>query len=210
LPLVPDSVKKRLSFSRLLPLAAFTVSAVLVLIPFIRGYSALRRMSLDSAADGSIEPRVVVPKGNLAAYALSISALREEPAITALNAPAQWVHLLVCLAMDTSAQWHPAGVSPGLWRVVSFPFYALPAWFFLGRGLDAFLKRTRLRRADAVASVGLALLFLSVSAVLRFDLNAAERQGQATWFMQGFGCWGILIAIPFAAWVWQRNTTVPA
>ena len=202
---MPVSVKIRLSFAWLVPLAAFTVSAVLVLIPFIRGYSALRAMSADSAADGSMEPRIVVPEGNLAAYALSISALREEPAITAMNAPAQWVQILVCLAMESSFRWHPAGMSAGMWRVVSFPFFALPAWFFLGRGLDAFLRRVRLGPADAVASIVLSLMFLSVSAVLRFGLTAIERRAQASWFMQGFGCWGILIAIPFAAWIWQRK-----
>jgi len=208
--LVPVSIKVRFSFAWLVPLAAFTLSAVLVLIPFIRGYSALRAMSADSAADGSIEPRIVVPEGSLAAYALSISALREEPAVTALNAPAQWVHLLVCLAMDKGAQWRPAGISAGMWQVMSFPFYALPAWFFVGRGLDAFLKRTRLGPADAVASVLLSALFLFVSAALRFGFTATGRQPQASWFMQGFGFWGILIAVPFAAWIWQRSTAGPA
>jgi hypothetical protein len=91
----------------------------------------------------------------------------------------------------------------GMW----YPLCALPAWWFVGRGIDGALKKTRMRRIDLIVSTVLLLISLTISAGLRFGLSTQERAADdhLQSVILGFGLWAILIFSPAAAWFLQRG-----
>jgi hypothetical protein len=201
--------RSAVSASLLLPLLALLVSATLVLIPTVRAYVFLERAAqqkeIITVESGST--RFAMPTDKALIFAIYEAALRTQGQITVLNAPGQFFHVLVSRIIAGNGNWYPTVIGPSTWRVLIFPFYALPAWFFVGRGLDGLFRRKRLRKAEMVMSLSLAVIFLTFSLGLRFGLSATEREGQLMldWYIYGFALWGILIAIPFIAWLRQRG-----
>jgi hypothetical protein len=199
-------MKRAGSFWFLCPAAAVLISAGLVVVPALRDY-----LNLHHAARGArflTMGQFVVPTDNLLPMSMEMSAVRQQGAITLLNAPGQVFYLLIAVSVGHSSHWYPASIGPALWRVLSFPFCAFPAWFFLGRALDGWFAGTRLRRADLVVGATLFTLFLALSAGLRFGLSPEERAGQGLLFwgyIYGFALWAGLMTIPVVAWFRQRK-----
>lgn len=199
-------VKRSGSIWFALPITAVLLSAGLVVVPALRDYLNLRH-----AAQGKVVTlgRFSVPADNLFPISIRMLALRHQGAITLLNAPGHALYLLISVAFGHSSHWYPASIGPALWRFYSFPFCALPAWFFLGRGLDAWLATTRLRRADLVLGLTLFTLFLVLSAGLRFGLSPQERADQdpqLLWgYVYGFALWSAFMTIPVVAWIKQAK-----
>jgi hypothetical protein len=75
--------------------------------------------------------------------------------------------------------------------VVSLPFFAIPAWFFVGRGIDALPRRRRVQRTEVLISAFCAVIFLIMSAGLRFGPANSEQADQelVMWYIARFG-WG--------------------
>lgn len=130
-----------------------------------------------------------------------------EKPITILNAPAKFVEVFVSLLVAHKGNWHPASFLSSTWHALIYPVYALPAWLYVGVGVDALMGRCLIRRWNASLSVFLALTFTVLFFGFRFGMPAAEREGQEllNWFIDGFALWGVLFAIPFAAWLLRRK-----
>jgi hypothetical protein len=190
------------------PIAAILLSAGLVVVPALRDYLTLRH-----AAQGAkivTMGRFGIPTDHLFRVSIEMSAFRRQGTITLLNAPGQVLYLLIGVLVGHSSHWSPDSLGPAIWRVFSFPLCALPAWFFLGRALDACFASTRLRRADLVIGLTLFTLFLILSAGLRFGLSPEERAGQDLLFFSyiyGFALWASLMTIPLVAWIRQKICT---
>jgi hypothetical protein len=91
--------------------------------------------------------------------AVEMNAIREHGTIALVNAPG---HLLgISLATGRpSRERIPDSLGPFLWRVLSIPLFAVPAWFFVGRGMDGFHLHQRMSLFDFVLSAILVLLSL--------------------------------------------------
>jgi hypothetical protein len=199
-------VKRNGSLWFALPIVAILLSAGLIVVPALRDYLSLRHAA--QGAEVVAVGRFGIPVERLFSISIQMSALRHQGAIILLNAPGHALYLLISVALGHRSHWSPASVGPGLWRVYSFPFCALPAWFFLGRALDAWFASTRLRRADLVIGLTLFTLFLIISAGLRFGLSPQERADQDPLlggYIYGFALWAGLMTIPVVAWIRQRK-----
>jgi hypothetical protein len=209
-----SSAKKRLnSFAYLLPLLELLFGAATMFVPallfffssethgawrwervaVIRGYSD----------DNSFRP---FPSGRLR----PAGWWAEKPA-TILNAPAKFVEVVVSLLVAQKANWHPASLLPSTWHALIYPVYALPAWIYIGFGIDAGIGRCLVRRWNVVLSLFLSLTFAVLFCGFRFGMSAAEREGQEllSWFIEGFALWAALFAIPFFAWLLRRKRETP-
>ena len=191
-----------------LPLFAVLLSAAIVLVPAIRTY--LRRRAAIGSGDRLMltigEFQMMIPKGRMLRSAVEMNAMREQGTISLLNAPGYVLGALAWQLVIHHARGFPDSLGPFIWRALSVPLYAIPAWFFVGRGIDGLLMRRLMRLFDLVMSTILVLLSLMVSVGLQFGLSASERTGDdlLVYLISGFAWWTLLFAFPLSAWVRQR------
>lgn len=140
---------------------------------------------------------------------VEMSAYRQQRAVILLNAPGQLLYSLALISTGRDGHWCSPSIDPALWRAISLPVCAFPAWFFLGRAIDSWFGGARLGRADLVISATLLILFLALSMGLRFGLSPRERDDQDFFFwgfVYGFALWAGLLMIPVVTWVKQRKS----
>lgn len=198
---------RKTSLSVLVPFGALLCSVLLPLLFALRVYFRLKTAAhgAPTVSFGSAPYRFTIPTDHLLSFAFSGTALWAEGPIRAINAPALAVDLLVSLIFSGNGNWHPESILMATWVILAFPVYALPAWWFVGRGFDGLLNRKRIRVFEMVIAAILTTSFLALAAMLRFGMSAAERGDRADWYMYGFTFWGLLVAVPFVAWVCQRT-----
>jgi hypothetical protein len=205
-----DKSKFRLRFalSLWLPVFAVLLSAAIVLVPAIRVY--LRWKASIGSGDMLMltagKFQMMIPREHMLRSAVEMNAMREQGTISMLNAPGHLLGALASQLLVHHANGFPDSLGPFLWRVLSTPLFAIPAWFFAGRGIDGLLLRRRMRLPDLVLSVIFVVLSLALSAGLRFGLSESERAGDvlSVSYVFGFAWWSLLFAFPLSAWVRQR------
>jgi hypothetical protein len=158
--------------------------------------------------------QMTIPSNHFFSFAFDRAGLRADKLIFVLDLPAKAMELIVSLLMSSrTGNWHPASLLPSTWRALTYPFYALPAWFYVGASVDALLGRRHVSRWNMILSLILSLMLVTLCCGLRFGISAAERQGQDLlgWAIEGLALWAILFSIPFVAWIKQRSkrTTAP-
>lgn len=191
------------------PIAAVFLSAGVVLLPALHDYANLRRVARGSK---SISTGIfVIPTDHLFRMSVDMSAYRQQRTVILLNAPGQLLYSLALLPTGRDPHWCPASVDPFLWRTVSLPVCAFPVWFLLGRAIDAWFGKIRLRRADLFVGATLLILFAALSAGLRFGSPPQERSGEDFFFwgfVHGFALWAGLMTIPVVTWLKQRKSPI--
>jgi len=195
------------SLSLLVPFSALYCSALFTLQSALTLYFRLKIAAhgAPTVSFGSAPYRLTIPTEHLLSFAFSGTALWAEGPIRAIHAPALLVDLFVSFIFSGNGNWHPESILMSTWVILAFPVCALPAWWFLGRGFDGLLNRTRIRVVEMVIGAVLATSFLALAAILGFGMSAAERGYQADSYMYGFTFWGLLVAVPFIAWIRQRT-----
>jgi hypothetical protein len=197
---------KRLPLSALVPLAA--LAAWSSLVPVEVGLTMYR---LHRAAKGSDTVQIhagkfetTIQRRNWLPFALERVSYRYEHTIQAANVPGIVIETLISLPLSWPALWHPNGLTVAAWRTLSYPFFCLPAWWFLGRGLEGLVGRRPLHLAMFVSSLVLSLVCVVLLLGLGFGVSAADRS-EVTWVLWGLGFWAFAFALPAFAWVRQRR-----
>lgn len=203
---------QRLRFSILLPLLALLTSGTLFLIPAYQGYNAL--VAAPVAGSKIIlttrTTTVEIPRDHAFRMASFMASLKVEGKIVALNMPGHFFQVLIAILMGKNAHWLPESIGPALWRVIAFPIFAAPGWWFVGEGLDNLLRGRKVGKASIIASSVLSIAFATFAALLRFGLTESERNDQEMlgYYMLGLALWSLLLAVPAFSWI--RWKTYPA
>src|SRR5882672_4764495 len=197
--------KLRFAFSLWLPVSAVLLSAAIVLVPAIRVYlrwkAAIGNGATLMLTMGKFQ--MMIPRDHVLRSAVEMNAMQEQGTIALLNAPGHLLGTLASQLVVHHGNGFPESLGPFLWRVLSLPLFAIPAWFFAGRGIDGLLLRRRMRLFDLVLSAILVLLSLVLSALLRFGLSESERAGEKimVYYIFGYAWWSLVFAFPLSAWV---------
>ncbi len=197
-------------FALLLPLVTLVFWSAVILAPALLFFFSLKNAAHGS---GSVsfatgEGQMTIPARSFLAVAFDRAGWLGEHAITVVEVPAIFVGAVMSLIVARTADWHPASLLPSTWRSLIYPLYGLPAWYYVGRGIDALLGHKRVGRGNMITSITLALASGVLCCGFRFGMSAAERQGQLTWSIEGLALWAVLFAIPFVAWLRQRGKSV--
>lgn len=195
----------RVSFSLLLPLLELTLWLVLVPTQAVWVYVHLRQM-----AAGSSELRLqagefslTIRRKEFLAYALTSVTMRTSPILATINFPGVFIEAPVSAVLRGGPHaWHPLVYTWESWREISFPLFCLPAWWFAGRGLDAFLGWRRPRWWTLLIGTMLCAGFLTLLLGFRFGMSSEDRAG-TEWLLWGCGLWTLMFA-PFPAY-WVRR-----
>jgi hypothetical protein len=205
---------ERIRLSIILPIFAFVLSATAFLISAFQGYRALRAAPVKGSMIVLSNGRNTfeIPREGAMRAAWFMAGLAVEWKIVALNMPGHFFQLLIAVLLGKSAHWFPESLGPALWRVIAFPIFAAPGWWFVGNGLDNLVRMRKGRTTGIVASIVLAVLFAALALMLRFGLTESERNDQEmlSSYILGLALWVFLFAIPAFAWIrWKvRSSTV--
>ncbi len=178
---------------------------MLLVMPTALTAYQLYRAARDS---GSVSIRTrhfetTVPRQRCLAFALETESFRCSHAITAANLPGIFVEVSISLPTSWPNSWCPSGLSLEAWRALSLPFFCLPAWWFVGTGLDGLLKGRRLHWTAPVTGSVLCIFCAVLLVGLSFE-RAADDHGLA-WVYCGLGFWTIAFGVPPLAWILQRR-----
>lgn len=125
-----------------------------------------------------------------------------------IDVPANFVELPIDRLLPTWPEtWYPDGFTVSSWRAVTFPFYALPFWWFAGLGLDTLFRRRHL--AWPVLVLGSALCMVSALGAVALT-QAGERPFDAPGVdlpvVIGAYLWALLFAAFPVAWALHRRS----
>jgi len=192
----------RIHFAVLLPILELTLWAVLVPTQTAYVYFRLAQLSRGSSTVelGNESYQFSIPRDRLLIWSLNSVGTRESHTVTAINMPGMFGEVLVSLPTTWPSSWHPQGWPLDAWRALAFPFLALPAWWFAGRGLDSLLRWRRPRWWTLLAGSLLCAGFLTLLCGFRFGMSAEERLG-SNWILWGCAFWAVVFATFPAAWI---------
>ena len=172
--------------------------------------AGLAFLSLKHAAHGT--PSAVIGRGSSTVFeipadafprfALTAAAMRLEEPFAILHTPAHFVDLVIAYVVAQKPFWSPNTVAPAVWQCITYPLFAVPAWFFVGQGIDGLRNGGSTKRSLAMIGAVLVLFFGVVAAVLQFGL--AQDPGLVPGRVEGFTLWTLLFAIPIFAWLKRR------
>ena len=195
----------RTPFALLLPVAELAVTWVL-LVPVQTGfiYYRLRNAAVNSDGirirSGSFD--LSLRRKQFLLFALESTLVRQSHTISGLNLPGGFVQGLISLPTSRPGTWHPAALTLDSWRSLTFPFFCLPAWWFVGNGLDGLVGRKRLPVAILLSGSVLCVLFLT--AVVGYFTSPPSDQADLRWVMPGVGFWALAFGVLPLTWFRQR------
>ncbi len=194
----------------LLPILDLVSWGLMVLAPTILAYFHFKHIA-DASGKFSIGPTMVVEPQNLFGFAFQMTAWAVEKVVIVMDAPACFFDPVISLLVSGKTNWYPESLGHSAWRVLTFPFFVLPAWSYVGSGIDALIGKKRVGKGNMIFGLVMAGLLIVIAGGVRFGLSAAERQDQEflPWFVAGFVVWAILFAVPFVAWLRQRKRLGP-
>jgi len=192
---------KSRSFAFLLPLSAFLVSIALLIVRTAWSLFVLRHAAhgANTAVIGTDANTFVVQSHDFLRLSFMAASVRSTELITILNFPAHFVDLLISYLVARKPFWWPDLLGPAEWLCLTYPFLALPAWVYVGFGVDALLQRKRVRTWNMVLSAILTLIFGVMATGFYFALR--DDPGLLPGSIAGFTLWTFLSSIPFLAWL---------
>jgi hypothetical protein len=196
-----------LQFSLVLPLICLVIWVTAVLVPttviFLQMKSRANGAGSLTIRTATIE--ATIPPDDFFPFALHGATIRTAKAVAGINVPGLFIEAGLSSVTSWPHRLYPSRYLLESWRALVFPIYALPAWWYAGRGIDGFVGRVRLRVVETIVSTLVSLAFIGLGVGLQFGLSQSERDADLIWFTCGLIFWGALIAIEPAGWLRQRR-----
>jgi hypothetical protein len=194
----------RIPFSHILPLIDLALLVVLVFVPItmtaLHLYEASKGSGQVTIHSGQIE--MTFPRSQIVPWAIRTATISKAHLVKAINLPGTIFDILISLPTSWPSTWHPAALAPETWDTLVYPFYCLPFWWLVGRGLDGTVNNERLHWSLLLTGTLLSGTCLALTLAFRLDMSVSERIG-ADWFIRGFAGWTIAFAVLPIAWIMQ-------
>ncbi len=201
-----------LPFSMLLPLLALTVWVGIVAVPTTLTFNQLQQIGRTghNATVGVNKFHTTITPQSFLPYALNQAVITRSHAITALNLPGAILAMPVSIATTWPDEWYPQRLDLWTWRALTVPIYCLPMWWLAGVGIDALLRRRRLRWPLAFLATFLGAVLVLLFVVTAIGRQTPDRVG-GLWVYAGLTQWILLLTTLPAAWLRQRRSvTAPS
>jgi hypothetical protein len=194
----------QLPFSLLLSALDLTLWVFLALVPATLYYFGSLADSSGSRSAYMRQLRVLdLTPREFAALALDDEMEGSGKVMTALNLPGLIVEAATSLPTAWPESWHPSFIELFAWRALSYPIYALPAWWLAGASIDALLRRRRVHLAAAVPTALLSAFCLVAAIMIPLTATSGDRSDR--WMIVGFPLWAILFGLTPLSWWMQRR-----
>lgn len=184
---------QRISSAALLPLAELSLWCALVLLPtlFIYGQLyVLQARGNASLGSGQFE------------FWLATVCEHRFYTIVNLNLPGALVGAPLSVPAASYLRSHPRVFSVRTWHTVTMPFFCIPAWWFLGLGIDAALTRKRLHWG--LHAIGSILCCVCIAALVGILTSPPADKTDLLPFMPGAIFWVVAFGLFPLNWLLQR------
>lgn len=178
--------------------------ATIVVIPGLLFFARLKQMAHGSGSVslGSGELVFTIPSDRFFEVAFDRVGWAGN-ALMSLNTPAKFVDTFISwiLLRIGILPWPPS-LGQSTWHVLIYPFYALPAWIYIGFAVDAVMGLRHIRKWNMILSLLLVLTCASLFCEYQLGTPTAER---SLGTIDGLAIWVVLFSIPIAAWLRQNK-----
>ena len=194
--------EERLPLSHILPVVDLALLVLFVIVPI-----TLTSAHLYEASKGSSQVEIhsgqfdmTLPRAQIVPLAIRMVTVSKAHIMKAINLPGMIFDILISLPTSWPYNWHPAALLLDTWDALVYPFFCLPFWWLVGRGLDGVIHKDRLHWSLLLIGTLLSGLCIVFSFGFRFGVPAADRDG---WLLVGFIGWTIAFAVLPIAWITQ-------
>lgn len=198
----------RLPFSLLLPLLDLFLWVVVAAIPttFLYMNASQIASSEPNLTEKIGSTRFPATRDQYIAAAVENSMERTGQVMTAINEPATLAEMLESLPTSWPESWHPQSLELFSWRALTYPLLCLPAWWLVGRSLDALFFSRRLHWPALLTGTIFCLLFIICFFGILLGTPPAPAD-DGSWACQGLAFWSALFFVsPVAWWLqWRRS-----
>lgn len=196
---------RRLPFSILIPLLALVACSAFLLFPTLILFDHLRHVPAvgGNVYLGNQMIQVAAPRRHLLWWSFGIATFARAHIVMGINLPGFALHSLFSSLFSGSPFWQPPGMMPDAWRAIVSPILCLPAWWFVGRGIDGIFGTRRLGWPTVVIGAILAAFLLTFIFGFEFGMSPEEQQ-TTTVPMWSFTLWAVAFAVGPIAYLKQR------
>lgn len=187
-------------FAVILPLFSIVVWVLLVLFPL--SFQSLFFANSNRFVAILTRLWLAFPGNRFFLLGMTIPEEQRSWFVMALNLPAFPAELLESIGTWPDS-WSPPAFSIFQWRMLTFPLLALPAWSYVGRGIDALRFRIVLSVWDMIGGSCLGLGCATLCGGLAFTLPISDRDVLLVFTTVGFALWALLFATVAVAAVQQ-------
>ena len=143
---------QRISCAFLLPIAELALWSALVLVPTLLMYGRFYSLQKHgNASIGSGQFELILPRDRWLGFSLATVCERRFHTIVNLNLPGGLIGAPLSVPAASYFRTHASGLSVQTWHIVTMPFFCLPAWWFVGPGMEGALTRKLLHWALRLA-----------------------------------------------------------
>lgn len=202
------SKNRHCSFAYLLPIVVLLFWAVILVIPGVLFFTRLKQLAHGSGSVswGSGGVVFTIPSDRFFEDALDRVEWWAGKPLMIVNTPGKFADTFISLVLVRMGipPW-PQSMGQSTWHALIYPFYALPAWIYVGFAVDAVMGRRHIRNWNLILSFILVLTCASLFCGFQFGTPVAERSLETSWFIDGLAIWAVLFSIPVAAWLRQKK-----
>jgi hypothetical protein len=186
----------RIPFSHILPVIDLALLVVLVFVPItitaLHLYQASKGSNNVEIHSGQLD--MALPRDQIVPFAIRTVTVAKAHTIVAINFPGVLLQALISLPRSRTSSWHPAALLLATWCALVFPFFCLPFWWLVGRGLDGVLTKERLHWS--LLLTGTVLFAICVAAIVGYWFPMpADARPELAWVMKGCIGWTIAFAV---------------
>jgi len=156
-----------------------------------------------SARIGSGQFELVLPKDRWLAFSVARVCEQRFHTIANLNLPGIIVGAPFSLPAVAFLRRHPTMLSPKSWHTVTVAFFGLPAWWFVGLGVERLL--TRRRMPWSALAFGSALCLACIAFAIGIVTSAPIDKVDLLPFLPGALLWTIAFGLFPFLWMLQKS-----
>ena len=200
-------LQRLLSFAILLPLLDVVIWAALALTPAVLLFIQSHDTSIGPKDAVSVDYSFDVQRDDSYTIPLTEKKVSRSRTIGTVALPATIVETVISSPSMLASSWHAADFYLDSFRSLTYPLYCIPAWWFVGTGVDGLFGKRKIGLPSRLAGTVLTIVLITIVIGLRSAPHGSDPNGQFNWIMRALGIW-ILMFTVFPT-VWLKQALMP-
>ena len=195
--------QRLVSFAIFLPFVDFLIWAALALTPAALLFIQSQDTSIGPKGGVSVDYSFDVHRDDMYTIPLTEKKVSRSHTIGTVALPATIVETVISSPSILASSWHAADFYVDSFRSLTYPIYSLPAWWFVGTGLDGLFRKRKIGLPSRLAGTALTIVLITIVIGLRSAPHGNDPNGEFNWIIRALGIWVLMFAVFPAVWLKQ-------